>query len=121
MDDQGLPIYLIWLLGKQLENVDSCPAQSLDMVFMFGHWLLSKRFQIPSVPSFLSRHWICKDSEIWRNGFCGQVEVLSAVVDSIANSVGADTIVDVGAGQVGPVLSSSVFQFCTCDPNVEAA
>lgn len=56
MDDQGLPIYLIWLLGKQLENVDSCPAQSLDMVFMFGHWLLSKRFQIPSVPSFLSRH-----------------------------------------------------------------
>ncbi|XP_034679353.1 methyltransferase-like protein 25 isoform X2 [Vitis riparia] len=28
-----------------------------------------------------------------------EVEVLSAVVDSIANSVGADTIVDVGAGQ----------------------
>ncbi|RVW78481.1 hypothetical protein CK203_050432 [Vitis vinifera] len=56
-----------------------------------------------------------------RNGFCGQVEVLSAVVDSIANSVGADTIVDVGAGQVGPVLSSSVFHFCTCDPNVETA
>uniref|UniRef100_F6H4V6 Uncharacterized protein n=1 Tax=Vitis vinifera TaxID=29760 RepID=F6H4V6_VITVI len=50
-----------------------------------------------------------------------EVEVLSAVVDSIANSVGADTIVDVGAGQVGPVLSSSVFQFCTCDPNVETA
>ncbi|KAL6314917.1 hypothetical protein AAG906_029136 [Vitis piasezkii] len=77
---------------KQLENVDSCPARSLDM-----------------------------DSVIWRNGFCGQVEVLSAVVDSIANSVGADTIVDLGAGQVGPVLSSSVFQFCTCDPNVETA
>ncbi|XP_059591671.1 proteinaceous RNase P 1, chloroplastic/mitochondrial isoform X3 [Vitis vinifera] len=29
-----------------------------------------------------------------------EVEVLSAVVDSIANSVGADTIVDVGAGQM---------------------
>jgi hypothetical protein len=28
------------------------------------------------------------------------VEVLSAVVSSVANSVGAQTIVDVGAGQV---------------------
>lgn len=29
-----------------------------------------------------------------------QVEVLSAVVDSIANSVGANAIIDVGSGQV---------------------
>lgn len=29
-----------------------------------------------------------------------QVEVLSAVVDSISNSVGANAVVDVGSGQV---------------------
>ena len=46
---------------------------------------------------------------IWRNIFYGQVEVLSAIVDSVANSVRADTIVDVGAGQVGPVVFSSTF------------
>lgn len=41
-----------------------------------------------------------------------QVEVLSAVVNSIANTVKADAIVDVGAGQVCSFfLSSSVYIF----------
>lgn len=41
-----------------------------------------------------------------------QVEVLSAVVNSIANTAKADAIVDVGAGQVCSLfLSSSVLYF----------
>lgn len=41
-----------------------------------------------------------------------QVEVLSAVVNSVANSVSANTIVDVGAGQVCPLCFLLFYFLC---------
>jgi uncharacterized SAM-dependent methyltransferase len=50
----------------------------------------------------------------WRSCLM-QIETLSAMVDAVARSCGAKTVVDVGSGQVSHLLFCAWKKLCTCN------